>query len=265
MKPTTAIANTPASSTAAVLERVVIGGDLSALSASDRMEYYRAICASVGLNPLTRPFDFLHLSGKLVLYAKRDATDQLRKLHGVSIIPPLERETLEGLYIVTANARDKDGRIDSAIGAVSIENLRGEAKANAIMKCETKAKRRVTLSICGLGMLDETETGSIPDAQVAKIDHETGEVLDAPLPVRPGEMADARDDMRGVGFAAPLDETLERSLLLAKCKTAADARNLNAKQRAAILDQYGIRDPREASLDSLHGMLEHLRSLSADR
>ena len=25
------------------------------------------------------------------------------------------------------------------------------------MKCETKAKRRVTLSICGLGMLDETE------------------------------------------------------------------------------------------------------------
>ena len=70
---------------AAILERVVVGGDLSGLNPQERMEYYRAICASVGLNPLTRPFDYLHLSGKLVLYAKRDATDQLRKIHGVSI------------------------------------------------------------------------------------------------------------------------------------------------------------------------------------
>ena len=37
------------------------------------------------------------------------------------------------------------------------------ALANAIMKAETKAKRRVTLSICGLGMLDETELETIKD------------------------------------------------------------------------------------------------------
>ena len=48
-----------------------------------------------------------------------------------------------------------------------------------MMKAETKGKRRVTLSICGLGMLDETEVGSIPDAQPAKIDYETGEVLES--------------------------------------------------------------------------------------
>ena len=62
---------------------------------------------------------------------------------------------------------------------------------------------------------------------------------------------------------APLDETLERSLLLAQCKAAADARNLNAKQRAAILDQFEIRDPREASLDQLHAMLDALRAPAA--
>ena len=33
--------------------------------------------------------------------------------------------------------------------------------ANAFMKAETKAKRRVTLSICGLGILDETEIETI--------------------------------------------------------------------------------------------------------
>jgi len=40
----------------------------------------------------------------------------------------------------------------------------GEARANLMMKAETKAKRRVTLSICGLGMLDETEVESLPPA-----------------------------------------------------------------------------------------------------
>jgi len=34
------------------------------------------------------------------------------------------------------------------------------------MKCETKAKRRATLSICGLGMLDESELETIPGAVV---------------------------------------------------------------------------------------------------
>ena len=31
-----------------------------------------------------------------------------------------------------------------------------------MMKAETKAKRRVTLSICGLGVLDETEVENVP-------------------------------------------------------------------------------------------------------
>ncbi|EOV0478051.1 hypothetical protein ACOIM4_001927, partial [Campylobacter coli] len=42
-------------------------------------------------------------------------------------------------------------------GALNIKNLGGDNLANAIMKAITKAKRRVTLSICGLGMLDESE------------------------------------------------------------------------------------------------------------
>jgi hypothetical protein len=37
------------------------------------------------------------------------------------------------------------------------------------MKAETKAKRRVTLSICGLGLLDETEIETIPGAAPAVV------------------------------------------------------------------------------------------------
>jgi hypothetical protein len=54
-----------------------------------------------------------------------------------------------------------NGRQDESIGAVNIAGLKGENRANAMMKAETKAKRRVTLSICGLGLLDETEVETV--------------------------------------------------------------------------------------------------------
>lgn len=144
-----------------IMERVLLAGDLSKLSNSDRLFYYSHVCESVGLNPLTRPFDYIQLNGKLTLYAKRDATDQLRKIHGVSIAIS-GRQTIEGVHIVTARAKDKTGREDESTGAVTIASLKGDALANALMKAETKAKRRVTLSICGLGLLDETEIETIP-------------------------------------------------------------------------------------------------------
>jgi len=147
----------------ALVEKVVIGGDLAALSAPERMDYYKRVCESVGLNPLTRPFEYLRLNGKLVLYARKDATEQLRTIHGISIYK-VEREQLDDIFTVTAYARDRNGREDSDIGAVNVAGLKGEAKANAMMKAITKAKRRVTLSVSGLGMLDETEIETIPDA-----------------------------------------------------------------------------------------------------
>ena len=145
------------------IERVLISGDLSKLSSEERLQYYKATCESLGLNPLTKPFDYIALNGKLVLYAKRDATDQLRKVHAVSITS-IESNTVNDVFIVTAHAQDDKGRQDSSTGAVAIANLKGDALANALMKAETKAKRRVTLSICGLGLLDETEIETIPDA-----------------------------------------------------------------------------------------------------
>lgn len=144
-----------------IMERVIAVGDLSKLSPAERVLYYNRTCESLGLNPLTRPFEYLTLNGKLTLYARKDATDQLRTLRRVSLTI-VDRQRLEDIYAVTARASLPDGRTDESIGAVSIGGLKGDALANALMKCETKAKRRVTLSICGLGMLDETEIETIP-------------------------------------------------------------------------------------------------------
>jgi len=158
----TTLAKHPASNDHALgtIETVLATGDLSKLSPEDRTRYLLRVCESLQLNPLTRPLQYIVLSNKLTLYATRDATDQLRKLHGVSV-RIVSRERVDDLYIVQAEATDKTGRSDSSLGVVSIKGLSGEALGNAIMKSETKSKRRVTLSICGLGMLDETEVQSV--------------------------------------------------------------------------------------------------------
>jgi hypothetical protein len=67
------------------IERAMMAGDLADLTAPQRAEYYTAVCKSLGLNPLTKPFEFLTLKDKLRLYALRDCTNQLRRLHGISI------------------------------------------------------------------------------------------------------------------------------------------------------------------------------------
>jgi hypothetical protein len=173
---TNALTTTASAPDVQAIEQLLIAGDLARLTPTQRVSYYKAVCDSLGLNPLTRPFDYITLNGKLTLYAKRDCTDQLRKIHGVSITK-LERELTEDIYTVTAYAQDVNGRTDTALGAISLGGLKGEARANAVMKCETKAKRRVTLSICGLGMTDETETESIPNARPVAVDTATGEIV----------------------------------------------------------------------------------------
>lgn len=166
-----------------MVEKVVVQGDLSVLTAPERLAYYKQVCESVGLNPLTKPFEYIRLNNKLTLYARRDATDQLRSLRGISI-EITNREKVDDLYIVTARATEKStGRTDESVGAVNLANLKGEAAANAIMKAETKSKRRVTLSIAGLGFLDETEISSIPDASPVTVDTKTGEIVGQPQKV----------------------------------------------------------------------------------
>jgi hypothetical protein len=106
----------------------------------------------------------MRLNGREVLYAGKNCAEQLRKNHRISI-DIVFREIHGDSYMVCSKATDPTGRYDTSIGAVSIAGLKGDALANAMMKAETKSKRRVTLSILGLGMLDETEVESIPHTQ----------------------------------------------------------------------------------------------------
>lgn len=148
------------------IEQVLMKGDLSSLTEAERVSYYNKVCDSVGLNPLTQPFSYIVLNGKLVLYANKSCADQLRSIHKISITI-VSREKIGDVYVVTASAKNPENRVDESTGAVSVGKATGDVLANLYMKAETKAKRRVTLSIVGLGLLDESEIETIVPTVVA--------------------------------------------------------------------------------------------------
>lgn len=197
-----------------IMEAVIIKGDLKKLTPDERVQYYNETCKSVGLNPLTRPLEYIELQGKLTLYARRDAADQLRKIHGINI-QIVSQDMHDGLLSVHVRATDKTGRADEDLGVVSFpEAMRGEIRANTIMKAVTKAKRRVTLSISGLGWLDETEMEDIPAASkkpsppapnVLLHDPQTGEITEPAAP---------STAVRDTADAAPPSDTPESGAAL---------------------------------------------------
>jgi len=235
------------------IERVVVAGDLSKLTAEERWDYYRGVCQSVGLNPYTKPFEYVVLNGKMVLYANKNAGEQLRRIYGISIPQP-QTQLQDGLCIVTVTGTDARGRTDSEIGAVVLP-AGGEARANALMKALTKAKRRLTLSMCGLGMLDETEVETIPNATRPTFDtlpqgalpdadqQEQGEVYDLPLTCK-----DCQGHIKGARFqdgsilepkdvASRSQERYGRALCMPCSRKAAKAEREQQAQAGAYLMQ----------------------------
>lgn len=183
----------------------VLCGDISKLTTEERAKFLVNMAKALGLNPLSKPIDlFPNQNGKLVPYFNKGATDQLRGLHRVNV-EILDRGFIEpDVYMVKAKATMPSGRCDESIATVFMKGKVGDDRANQYMKCETKAKRRVTLSILGLNFLDELEVQTIPAFQqqtqvgpkrlepgstfpttVEVINEATGEITEIPSAVAP--------------------------------------------------------------------------------
>lgn len=146
------------------LEHLVMTGDISKLPPLQRIEYYKKYCSAFGMNWLTQPIMYYRQQGGgLAPYVKRAGAEQLRDTKKVRI-RIVDQRVESGLYLVTCEATLPDGRSDQDVGAVPLPPS-GADRANAIKKAITQAKRRVTLSICGLGIPDESEVSDIPGAE----------------------------------------------------------------------------------------------------
>lgn len=171
-----------AATSARVVESVVLRGDISMLSPVEKASYYRQRCRALGLDPSSKPFTILKLNGKEILYADKGAADQLAKIHNVNrrITDGPKVIDLGGkkLVYVQCEASLPNGRKEMDVATVPLSD-----PENVLMKAVTKCKRRATLAILGLGMLDETEVEAIPvevKGEVVDFDVNLGSGDDAP-------------------------------------------------------------------------------------
>lgn len=169
------------------IESALIKGDLAPLSTEQRLEYYNKVCESVGLNPLTTPFNYVQYNGKIVLYANKSCAEQLRR-NGKISCRIKSRDVVGDILTVTGAFTDPSGREDEASASIFVGGLRGDMLANAHMKCETKMKRRGTLSFCGLSFAD--------------VDEDDDKIVQAPMPRQDIHKETAKEN----SDAAPTEE-----------------------------------------------------------
>jgi hypothetical protein len=193
----------------AILASIVLQGDLSKLNPQQKVSYYNSLCERIGLDPATQPFKLLNLKGKEILYADKTAAQQLNRMYKISH-EIMRKDTIQDVYCVTVRASNANGFQDED-GAVSIAQKKGEELANAFMKAATKAKRRATLALCGLSMLDESELDTLPDATTLPLPEASNSVsIDKNETVEPFKEIESNSE------PIPLEETLSEKEKLGK-------------------------------------------------
>jgi hypothetical protein len=146
----------------------ITANDLSQMDGPKRVQVILAMCDRLGLDPILKPIQLLQLQGKLVPYVTKGATDQLARVHGIST-RIVDRRREGDVYVCVVEATAKDGRTADNIGAVALTGTpRPDELANAMMKAITKAKRRATLSLIGLGLLVQEEAEDLVHDGVAR-------------------------------------------------------------------------------------------------
>jgi hypothetical protein len=165
-----------------VLNKIFLNGDIKALSDKEVILYMNAVANKMGLDTTTHPINILEMKKynsneieKKILYINKDGAYQLAKNNSISITKietKYHKET--GIYEVVAYGQDKIGRQDCSMSAVYIGKANGEHLANLLMKAETKAKRRLILSLCGTGLIDESEAESIRETKAEIIETKNG-------------------------------------------------------------------------------------------
>jgi hypothetical protein len=251
---------------AKLIESVVVKGDLSGLDARELTAYYARMCESLSLSAASQPFALLKLNGKLILYPTRGATDQLAAIHR------LNREIVDGPKVVdvagtkmiyaVCRATHPNGRVETAVATVPLND-----PLNGLMKAETKAKRRATLSILGLGMLDETELDTIPASAKVSVAGPSSEDLARATAPNDVPVADRSPTSAGapITSAAEATKSLERvwldrvgaSSVEVLEQNAEKVSRLNPTLRPRVLEGYVARWVELAKADAAVAQRAH--------
>lgn len=154
------------------VEAAIMTNNFQGLSVSQRIAIVVKRCEKLGVDPTQGPFVWgKGDGGRLMLVATKNLSQQLRANKDLrcEIVEDWSQAATMGILIVRCTVSIPNGRSDQDIGVVSLKNKQGEGLANIIMAAYTKAKNRATLSLCGVGGLDESEMAAIRSEQRQKL------------------------------------------------------------------------------------------------
>jgi hypothetical protein len=135
------------------------------------LRYIYTFCERVGVSPLAVPFSLMKTQRGMQLVANRNFYDAVANKYCVSR-ECVSEGFFEGtkLYYTRYRATTPDGRVTEDMALVDTAGLNGNDLANAIMKCHTKGRNRVTRAHLGFPFPDETEAETVPGASVLSIE-----------------------------------------------------------------------------------------------
>ena len=155
-----------------VQSALLLHGDYGKLSPAQRNVLLLKLCETHGLDPLTKPFMYIAVDGRKILYASRSAADGIAKNKGLSEVGHEFIETVNGTILIVKVAdpawlesEGKRGRMKEGFSAIPA-NLTGTMWVNAVKKAHTQANRRAILALEAPGFMDESEISDIPGAKV---------------------------------------------------------------------------------------------------
>lgn len=126
-------------------------------SEEQRVKACLELCNVLGIPTPMNPFRFIELNGRLVLYAPNEAAQliaQSRKASVKIINKYLDKEF--NIYIVEVRVIDGGREVDNLAG-IFVGGLTGQKRADAMMKCVTKAQRRTIFGAFGLSVADDDD------------------------------------------------------------------------------------------------------------
>ena len=131
-------------------------GRCDRLNEEQRADYINYLCGKIGIDPTFRPVDLIKTKNGIKPYLNKGASELIRDIRKISI-DDMQIKDVNGMWVATCRVRNAEGRCDTDIG-VCLKDGTSASPMNqndSLMKAVTKAKRRATLSMCGLGAIIE--------------------------------------------------------------------------------------------------------------
>jgi hypothetical protein len=199
---------------------IQVTGDLKGMTLVQKAEFLANLARAEGIPCFPAPYAIGvdKKTGKESIISKKTRAEALRNRDRISLetryFGPLKvgEKVDEMFWQATVRATAPDGRVDENVGIVFLGGLLGEDKSNKMMAALTKAENRVTYSICGASMVDETEADSAGFKVVP------APPLQGPRVIQPGPALTSSSTSSTLSNTPPMQAPLEAEVVSSQPK-----------------------------------------------